>query len=76
MPTRDRRRFVQESIFYFLRQTYEHKELIVVDDGLDRVADLIPCDSRIRNVRLDGRHSIGAKRNIACEFNNHDSGAP
>jgi glycosyltransferase involved in cell wall biosynthesis len=33
MPTFNRRAFVPQAIRYFLRQDFEHKELIIVDDG-------------------------------------------
>lgn len=66
MPTRNRRPFVAQSIWYFLRQDYYQKELIIVDDGEDSIADLVPSDDRIRYVRLEGRRSLGAKRNLAC----------
>jgi glycosyltransferase involved in cell wall biosynthesis len=68
MPTRNRRRFVSQSIWYFLRQDYSRKELIILDDGEDSVADLVPADDRIRYLRLDRRLSIGAKRNLGCEM--------
>ena len=68
MPTRNRRRFVGQSIWYFLRQDYPHKELIILDDGEDGVADLVPADERIRYVRLDRPLSLGAKRNLGCEL--------
>ena len=67
MPTRDRRAFVPLAIAYFLRQDYPTAELIVVDDGDDSVADLMPDDERVRYLRLEQRTSIGAKRNLACE---------
>ena len=67
MPTRNRRSFVGQSIWYFLRQDYPHKELIILDDGEDSVADLIPDDERIRYVRVE-RQALGAKRNLACEL--------
>jgi glycosyltransferase involved in cell wall biosynthesis len=67
MPTADRRVFVPQSIRYFLSQDYPNRELVVVDDGADPVADLIPQDARIHYVRLPGRQTVGAKRNIACE---------
>jgi glycosyltransferase involved in cell wall biosynthesis len=70
MPTADRRFLVPQAIRYFLGQNYSNRELIVVDDGEDSVGDLIPPDSRIRYVRLPQRHTIGAKRNIACELAN------
>ena len=67
MPTYNRRRFVPQAIRYFLRQDYEPKELIIVDDGSDPVGDLAPADGRVRYVRLSQKTSIGAKRNHACE---------
>ncbi|MBC8029001.1 MAG: glycosyltransferase [Pyrinomonadaceae bacterium] len=67
MPTRNRRPFVSQSIWYFLRQDYPNKELVVLDDGEDGVADLIPEDERIRYVRVD-RQVLGAKRNLGCEL--------
>jgi glycosyltransferase involved in cell wall biosynthesis len=68
MPTADRRDFVPRAIRQFLRQDYPPAatELLVIDDGLDRVADLIPPDPRIRYLALDEKRSIGAKRNLAC----------
>jgi glycosyltransferase involved in cell wall biosynthesis len=67
MPTCDRRRFVGRALRYFLEQDYPNREMVVVDDGADCVADLIPADPRIRYVRLPERRTIGAKRNVACE---------
>ena len=68
MPTADRRMFVPAAIRYFLRQDYPKCELIVVDDGADAVADLIPPDPRVRYVRLKGKQTVGAKRNLACHL--------
>lgn len=67
MPTFDRRTFVPYAIACYQAQTYPHRELVIVDDGTDSVSDLVPDDPSIRYLRLDGRHSIGAKRNAACE---------
>jgi glycosyltransferase involved in cell wall biosynthesis/predicted O-methyltransferase YrrM len=67
MPTADRRAFVGSAVEYFLRQDYEPRELIVVDDGADAVGDLLPRDERVRYVRLNERLTVGAKRNLACE---------
>ena len=66
MPTDNRRRFVPEAIRLFLAQDYPNKELVVLDDGEDIVADLIPKTPEIRYLRLDRRQSLGAKRNLAC----------
>src|SRR6266542_5244313 len=65
MPTCNRRAFVPRAIAYFLRQDYAECELLVVDDGADAVADLVPADPRVRYLRLPGPRSLGAKRN-AC----------
>lgn len=67
MPTRNRRAFVPSAVALFLRQSYPHRELVVLDDGEDAIADLLPNDTRIRCVRLNEVSPIGTKRNIACE---------
>lgn len=68
MPTADRRGLVEHAIRYFRRQDYPARELIVLDDGCDRVEDLIPPDDRIRYVGLERRLVLGAKRNLGCEL--------
>lgn len=68
MPTADRRPFVARAVEYFRRQDYAASELIVVDDGRDAVGDLVPESERVRYVRLDGKLTVGAKRNLACEM--------
>jgi glycosyltransferase involved in cell wall biosynthesis len=68
MPTYNRRQFVGQAIWYFLRQDYTPRELLILDDGEDVIDDLVPDDPRIHYVRLDGRRSLGAKRNLACEI--------
>jgi 2-polyprenyl-3-methyl-5-hydroxy-6-metoxy-1,4-benzoquinol methylase len=66
MPTYNRRSFVPRAIELFLGQTYAEKELIVLDDGDDRVADIIPARNDIRYIALPSRLNVGAKRNLAC----------
>lgn len=66
MPTADRRRFVPEAIRLFLAQDHADRELIILDDGTDAVADLVPADPRIRYLRDTPRATVGAKRNRAC----------
>lgn len=68
MPTADRRALVPQAIRHFLRQDYLNRELIILDDGKDCVADLVPKDDRIRYLRLDRRLSMGVKHNLACEM--------
>ncbi len=66
LPTYNRRDFIAQSVRYFLRQDYPNKELLILDDGSDCVRDLIPDDPQIHYTRLDRRHTIGTKRNLAC----------
>ncbi|MDP8993244.1 MAG: glycosyltransferase [Actinomycetota bacterium] len=68
MPTRDRRHLVGQAIWYFLRQDYPAKELVIIDDGDDAVKDVVPDDERIRYVHLERRETLGHKRDLACEL--------
>ena len=63
MPTADRRRFVPRAIHYVLAQDYPNRELLILDDGADAVADLVPDDPRVRYVRLEPGLTLGEKRN-------------
>jgi len=66
MPTADRPRFVPGAVRNFLEQTYEPKELIVIDDG--KIPAEIPTHPSIRAIRIrtgDARRTIGEKRNLA-----------
>lgn len=64
--TRDRRQWLPRAIEYFLSQTYEPKEMLILNDGVD-VADLIPNDDRIR-LHACEKMTIGLKRNRACQL--------
>lgn len=65
MPTADRRAHVARALEYFARQDHAASELIVIDDGADRVGDLMPPG--VRYVECDPL-PLGAKRNLACEL--------
>jgi glycosyltransferase involved in cell wall biosynthesis len=67
MPTADRRPFVPRAVDHFVRQDYPNRELVIVDDGQDKIADLLPSDPRIRYVPVDQRVILGTKRNLACQ---------
>src|SRR5262249_6596674 len=67
MPTADRRLFVPHAIRYFQSQDYGNKELVIVDDGAESIADLVPEDPCIRYVRLTGQRPLGTKRNECVE---------
>ena len=66
MPTYNRRPFIHLALSCFREQTYPHRELLVVDDGSDAVADLVRHEPAVRYLRIDARLPIGAKRNRAC----------
>ncbi len=68
MPTYNRRPFIAHAIRYFLRQDYERKELIILDDGPDAIRDLVPDSNMIRYYRLEQRINLGAKLNLACSY--------
>jgi FkbM family methyltransferase len=63
MPTANRRHYVAQAIRYFLRQDYRNKELVILDDGAESAADVVPDDAQVRYVRLKGKRTLGAKRN-------------
>ena len=67
MPTFGRHELAVRSMELFQRQDYPRCELIVVDDDPDSLESSIPNDPRIRHLRLETRHTIGGKRNLACE---------
>jgi glycosyltransferase involved in cell wall biosynthesis len=66
MPTFNRRSFIGLALSCFREQTYRNRELIVVDDGNDSIADLVRDEPAVRYFRVDQRLPIGAKRNRAC----------
>lgn len=68
MPTRNRRMFVAQAIQYFQAQDYPAKELIIIDDGDEAIADLIPASTNIRSIAISEPCSIGMKRNIAVSL--------
>ncbi len=67
MPTHNRRSLLVLSLDCFQAQQYSNKELIVVDDGSDPVADAVRDLEFVRYIALPKRTTIGRKRNLACE---------
>ncbi len=67
MPLRGKCPSVALDIEYFLRQDYEPRELIVIDQADQPATDLVPHDPRVRYLRVEGRISDGAMRNLGCE---------
>ena len=55
------------AVRWFMAQDYANRELIIVDDGPTPIHELIPDEPNIQYIRLNDRHPVGIKRNIACE---------
>jgi glycosyltransferase involved in cell wall biosynthesis len=73
LPTTSaRRRFLPLAIRCFLEQTYADRELVVLDDGEETVADLIPDDRRIRYFYEPPHLALGAKRERMCHLSHGD----
>ena len=69
MPTCNRAPWVRNAVALFLRQTYPHRELVVVDDSDDGGATrtAVPTDDpRIRYVRAGDGMTLGGKRNLGA----------
>lgn len=71
MPTTGRRDFVPVAIESFLSQTYENRELVILDECDEAPCkDLVPRDPRIRYFarRGDLDRTIGDLRNMCCDL--------
>jgi hypothetical protein len=66
MPPADPRAFVPGAIAAFLEQTVTDAELLILGDGADPVANLVPEHPRISYVREMLWRPVGAKRNRLC----------
>lgn len=51
-----------------MKEDYPKLELVIVDDGTESVAGVLPGDPRLRLIRLSEKQNVGAKRNVACAF--------
>lgn len=67
MPTKNRRQFVPRAIACFLAQSYEPRELIVLDNG-DSILDLVPKLPNIRYMRMPAKQTTGQLRNLCCQL--------
>ncbi|MCA9174072.1 MAG: glycosyltransferase family 2 protein, partial [Planctomycetales bacterium] len=65
----DRKPFVEQSIRLFQRQTYAHRELVIVSDQpLCAWNAGSEAQASVRHVAVPEGLSIGAKRNLGCHF--------
>jgi glycosyltransferase involved in cell wall biosynthesis len=67
MPTANRPAFVTRAVGWFLRQDYPNRELVVLDQGNERVGHLMPDDQRVRYTTVSRRTPMAELRNQACE---------
>ncbi|MGY0036925.1 glycosyltransferase family 2 protein [Pedobacter sp. NJ-S-72] len=67
MPTANRQKFIPFAIDYFLQQDYSNAELVIIDDGIESVASLVPDNPKIKYFYTEPLGTIGIKRNYACE---------
>ena len=68
MPTYNRQHLISVALKSYLSQDWPDKELVVIDDGSNRVEDLVKqFVPHAVYIYLAERQSIGTKRNLACE---------
>ena len=71
-PTFNRRPFIQTMFELFKNQDYpaNKMEWIIVDDGTDKIEDLIKSSNipQIKYIKVDNKMSLGAKRNYTHTF--------
>lgn len=67
MATADRSHFVSQALRCFDRQTYESRELVVVDDGERSVRALCEDRDNVKYIRLDQHLNLGLKLNLGIE---------
>jgi glycosyltransferase involved in cell wall biosynthesis len=68
-PTFNRRPFIPIMLKCFALQTYpkDRIEWIIVDDGTDKIEDLVSNIPQIRYMKFDEKLTLGRKRNICNE---------
>jgi glycosyltransferase involved in cell wall biosynthesis len=68
-PTFNRRPFIKYMIMCFENQTYPKHlmEWIIIDDGTDKIEDLVSHVPQIKYFKYDTKMTLGRKRNLAHE---------
>jgi glycosyltransferase involved in cell wall biosynthesis len=77
-PTFNRRPFFKGAIHNVLSQDYPHDKIewIIVDDGMDKVGDLVQHIPFVKYVSVDQKMTLGQKRNFMheqCTFKEDDA---
>jgi len=73
-PTFNRRPFYEMTIQCFNHQTYpkERMEWIIIDDGTDKIEDLVKDIPQVKYFKYDVKMSLGKKRNLMHEKSKGD----
>ena len=73
-PTYNRRPFISSMIKCFNHQTYpkDKIEWIIIDDGTDKIEDLVCNISNVKYYKYDEKMTLGKKRNIMHEKSQGD----
>ena len=73
-PTFNRRPFIKSMIECFDHQTYpkDKMEWIIIDDGTDKIGDLIENHPNVKYFKYDTKMPLGRKRNIMHEKSKGD----
>lgn len=67
IPTRNRRHLLPIALHSVLRQTYSNVEAIVVNDGGESVADLVPQSGNVRLIELEENVGVARACNLAFQ---------
>lgn len=69
-PTFNRRPFIPIAIQCFMNQTYpkDKMEWIIIDDGTDKIEDLVAHIPQVKYFKYDEKMTIGKKRNLSNEM--------
>ena len=65
-PTYNRRPFIKSIIKCFMRQDYpmDRMEWIIIDDGTDKIEDLVAHIPQVKYFKYDEKMTLGKKRNL------------
>lgn len=73
-PTFNRRPFILEMVKNYLRQDYPHDKMewIIIDDGTDKIGDLVKDVPGVKYYAYEQKMSLGKKRNIMHQKSSGD----
>ena len=73
-PTFNRRPFIEYTIKCYMHQDYpkDKMEWIIIDDGTDKIEDLVIDISGVKYYKYDNKMSLGKKRNLMHEKSRGD----